>query len=219
MPFKPVDTAIKVTLGPAIDDTDFKTREEAIAYNAAGLEVDVILEKYDGTVVTTAVTPTTGGGDYDWAHTDQGEYELKLPASGGASFNNTEEGILKVVAHATGVLPFRSVAYDIVPIQVYDSIVKGTDLLDTNVAQISDDATAADNLEATYDGTGYTDPFGPAHQQQVDNLAIGSAGIVTTAEGATVSTGTETNTYTGTQQADGTYHQIAGYIRQSERSQ
>jgi len=79
---------------------------------------------------------------------------------------------------------------------------------DANVAQISGDEIAADNLEATYDGTGYTDPFGPAHQQQVDNLAIGSAGIVTTAESATVSTGSETNTYTDTQQADGTYHQI-----------
>lgn len=134
MPLKPVDTAIKVIVGPAIDDTDFKTREEALAYNQAGMEVDVILEKHDGTVVTTAVTPTTGG-NYDWAHTDQGYYELELPASGGASFNNTEEGVLRVAVYCTGVLPFGSVSYDVVPTQVYNSIVKGTDYLDISLVQ------------------------------------------------------------------------------------
>jgi len=90
MPYKPVDTAIKIILGPVIDDSDFKSREESVAYNAAGLEIDVIVEKHDGSVVTTAVTPTDSTGDYDWAHTDQGYYELELPATGGATFNNTQ---------------------------------------------------------------------------------------------------------------------------------
>jgi len=146
MPMKPVDTAIKVILGPCIDDTDFKTREEALTYDQAGMEIDVILEKADGTITTTAVTPTTGG-DYDWTHTDQGYYELELPASGGASYNNDEEGILTVVGYCTGVLPFRSVAYDIVPTKVYNSIVDGSDNLEVDVVAISGDSTAADNLE------------------------------------------------------------------------
>lgn len=154
MPFKPVDTAIKVIVGPAIDDTDFKTREELIAFNQAGMEVDVILEKHDGTIVTTAVTPTAAG-DYDWAHTDQGYYELELPASGGASFNNTEEGIITVAVFCTGVLPFRSVSYDVVPALVYASMVKGTDALQVDAIQISGDATAANNAELAFDGTGF----------------------------------------------------------------
>ena len=154
MPFKPVDTAIKVIVGPAIDDTDFKTREELIAFNQAGMEVDVILEKHDGTIVTTAVTPTAAG-DYDWAHTDQGYYELELPASGGASFNNTEEGIITVAVFCTGVLPFRSVSYDVVPALVYASMVKGTDNLQVDAVQISGDATAANNAELAFDGTGF----------------------------------------------------------------
>lgn len=135
MPFKPVDAAIKVIVGPAIDDSDFKAREETLAFNQAGMEVDVILEKYDGTIVTTAVTPTAAG-DYDWAHTDQGFYELELPASGGASFNNTEEGIITVAVFCTGVLPFRSVSYDIIESQAYDALVKGTDNLQVDTVQI-----------------------------------------------------------------------------------
>lgn len=154
MPYKPVDTAIQVILGPAIDDTDFKTREEAIAFNQAGMEVDIILEKYDGTIVTTAVTPTAAG-NYDWAHTNQGYYSLELPAAAGASFNNTEEGIITAVAYCTGVLPFRSVSYDIIESQAYDSLVKGTDALQVDIVEVSGDSNAANNLELDYDGTGY----------------------------------------------------------------
>jgi len=154
MPFKPVDTALKVIVGPAIDDSDFKTREEGLTFDQAGMEVDVILEKHDGTIVTTAVTPTAAG-DYDWAHTDQGYYSLELPAAAGASFNNTEEGIITVAVFCTGVLPFRSVSYDVVPALVYDSIVKGTDALQVDAIQISGDATAANNAELAFDGTGF----------------------------------------------------------------
>ena len=154
MPFKPVDTAIKIIVGPAIDDTDFKTREQALDYNQAGMEVDVILEKHDGTIVHTAVTPALAG-NYVWDHTDQGYYSLHLPASGGASFNNTEEGIITVAVYCTGVLPFRSVSYDVVPALVYASMIKGTDALQVDAIQISGDATAANNAELAFDGTGY----------------------------------------------------------------
>jgi hypothetical protein len=132
MSFKPVDTNIKIIVGPLIDDTDFKTREEAVAYNATGMEIDVILEKTDGTITTTAVTPTSGGL-HDWAHTDQGYYELEIPGGSG-DYNNTEEGMLTVVGYCDGVLPFRSVAYDIVPAAVYNAIVKGTGNLTTELA-------------------------------------------------------------------------------------
>lgn len=146
MPTKPVDQAIKVILGPCIDDTDFKTREEALTYDQAGMEIDVILEKHDGTIVTTAVIPTVAG-DYDWAHTDQGYYELELPASAGISFNNTEEGILKVVGYCTGVLPFSSVSYDVVPEKVYNSLVEGSDNLEVDLTQIGGVAQSATDLK------------------------------------------------------------------------
>ncbi len=153
MPLKPVDTAIKVIVGPLIDDTDFKSREEAVAYNAAGMEIDVIVEKADGTITTTAVTPTTSG-DYDWTHTDQGYYQLELPASGGASCNNAEEGMLTVVGYATGVLPFRSQSYDMVPVKVYNSLVKGTDNLEVDQVQLGGSTQSATDLKDFAD-TGY----------------------------------------------------------------
>lgn len=139
MPLKPVDTAIKIIVGPAIDDTDFKTREETLTFDQAGMEVDVVLEKHDGTIVTTAVVPTAAG-DYDWAHTDQGYYELELPDSGGVSFNNTEEGIITVLVYCTGVLPFGSISYDVVPTLIYDSLVKGTNELNVELTAASIDA-------------------------------------------------------------------------------
>ena len=43
MAMKPVDRNIKVVFGPAIDDTDFKSREEAITFDAPGMEIDVIV--------------------------------------------------------------------------------------------------------------------------------------------------------------------------------
>ena len=145
MPLKPVDAPIKVILGPLIDDTDFKTREEAVAYNAAGMEIDVIMEKADGTVTTTVVTPTTSG-NYDWAHTNQGYYELELPPTGGAHYNNREEGVLTAVGYVTGVLPFRSVAYDIVPAPVYASLVAGSDKLQVDAVEIDSTAQRATDL-------------------------------------------------------------------------
>jgi len=134
MPYKPVDQAIKVVLGPCIDDTTFKDREESLTYDQAGMEIDVILEKHDGTVTTTAVTPTSGGV-HDWTHTDQGYYELEIPASGG-DYDNDTEGILTVVGYCTGVLPFRSQSYDIVPEKVYNSLIEGSDNLEVDLTQI-----------------------------------------------------------------------------------
>jgi len=126
MAMKPVDRNIKVVFGPAIDDADFKTREEVIPFDAAGMEIDVIVEAADGTVTHTAVVPTDTGGDYDWTAADQGYYELELPASSGLSFNNDTLGILTVVVYVTGVMPLRSVAYDVVPGNVYEAMVEGT---------------------------------------------------------------------------------------------
>ncbi len=128
MAMKPVDRDIKVVLGPVIDDSDFKTLVENLAFDAAGMEIDVLLEETDGTVSTVALVPTSGGV-YDWTPADQGYYELELPASGGSGFNNDTKGTLTVVGHATGIVPFRSVAYDVVPGLVFDALVEGTETL------------------------------------------------------------------------------------------
>lgn len=97
---------VPVNLLPLLDDTDFKSREEAVAYNAAGLELIWHFVTTAGATSATVVTPTTGG-DYDWAHQGGGLYTIGIPASGGASINNDTEGFGWFTGVATGVLPWR----------------------------------------------------------------------------------------------------------------
>jgi len=141
MTYKPVDTAIVMTVGPCIDDTDFKSLEEAIAYDAAGMDISLIVEKTDGTTAVTAITLTTGGTS-DWTHKDGGYYEVEVTAA-----QNTEEGIAYLRGVCTGVLPFASAHYNIVKANVYDSWVKGTDVLQVDITQIGGDAQSATDLK------------------------------------------------------------------------
>lgn len=104
-----VDAALSevpVNAFPLIDDTDFKTREESVAYDAAGMDLIWHFVTPAGAYTATAVTPTTGG-DYDWAHQDGGMYTIEIPASGGASINNDTEGFGWFTGFATGILPWR----------------------------------------------------------------------------------------------------------------
>lgn len=104
-----VDTAlaeVPVNLMPLIDDTDFKTRETAIAYNASGMDLVWNFVTTGGAYTQTAVTPTTAG-TYDWTHQGDGMYSIEIPASGGASINNDTEGFGWFSGVVTGVLPFR----------------------------------------------------------------------------------------------------------------
>ena len=105
-----VDTALSevpVNIFPLTDDTDFKTRETSVAYNATGMDLVWNFVTTAGAYTQTAVTPTTGGA-YDWAHQGDGMYSIEIPASGGASINNDAEGFGWFTGMATGVLPWRS---------------------------------------------------------------------------------------------------------------
>jgi len=99
-------TEVPINIMPLLDDTDFKSREESVAYNAAGLELIWHFTTTAGATTATVVTPTTGG-NYDWAHQDGGMYTIEIPASGGASINNDTEGFGWFTGVATGVLPWR----------------------------------------------------------------------------------------------------------------
>jgi len=98
-------TEVPVNCVALIDDTDFKTREESVAYNAAGLELIWHFTTTAGVTTATVVTPTTGG-DYDWAHQDGGLYTIEIPASEGASINNDTEGFGFFSGVADGILPW-----------------------------------------------------------------------------------------------------------------
>jgi hypothetical protein len=97
---------VPVNIMPLLDDTDFKSVEASIAYNAGGLTLLWNFVTSAGAFSQTAVTPTTGG-DYDWANQGNGMYTIEIPASGGASINNDTEGFGWFSGVATGVLPWR----------------------------------------------------------------------------------------------------------------
>ncbi len=78
---------------------------------------------------------------------------------------------------------------------------------EVNVTKISGSATAADNSQLQWDGTGLTGDTFPSTQAQLGNLSSGSAAINTTAESFTKSgSEPETNTYTSTHTEDGVFH-------------
>ena len=72
-------------------------------------------------------------------------------------------------------------------------------------------ATAAANLENTYDGTGYANDNAPATQLQLSTIA-GGVSVSTTATGINIDEpngGEQTLTYVVTATHDGTYHEVA----------
>lgn len=146
-----VDTALSevpVNLVPLTDDGDFKSREESVAYNAAGLELIWHFTTTAGATTATVVTPTTGG-DYDWAHQDGGLYTIGIPASGGASINNDTEGFGWFTGVATGILPWRGPVIGFRAAALNNALIDGGDVLDVNVTEIADDAITADAFDDT----------------------------------------------------------------------
>jgi hypothetical protein len=151
-----VDTAVTVpvNIAPLIDDTDFKSREVALTYDQAGMDLVWNFQTAAGVTSQTAVTPTTSG-DYDWTHSGDGMYKIEIPASGGASIDNDTEGFGWFTGFCTGVLPWRGPIIQFSPANVVNGLVTGTDKLQVDAVEISSDSGAADNLELDYDGTGY----------------------------------------------------------------
>jgi hypothetical protein len=122
-------TEVFVNLYPLIDDTDFKTIETGVPFDAPGLVLVFNFTNISGTTTQTPVTPTTGGGDYDWVHKGNGMYAISIPDSGGISINNDQAGFGFFTGKATGILPWRGPTIQFSPVQVVESLITGTDQL------------------------------------------------------------------------------------------
>lgn len=122
-------TATTLLLGPFVDETDGKTAETLLTISQS----DVLLWKEGGTTLAQKNESTSA------THRSNGLYT--------APVNTTDTntlGTLVVSVHESGALPIRQ-DYLVVPANVYDSLVLGTDLLDASAAQINGSATAAQN--------------------------------------------------------------------------
>ena len=96
--------ALPVNALPLLDDTDFRSRKVAVAYNAAGMDLVWNFVTALGAFTQTAVTPTTAGV-HDWTHKGDGMYSIGMPKTGG-TVNNTSVGVGWFSGLATGVLPW-----------------------------------------------------------------------------------------------------------------
>jgi hypothetical protein len=138
-----VDTAVVVPLNimPLLDDTDFKTIETGLVYNAAGLVVHWNFVTPAGVMTSVAITPTTGD-DHDISEplADIGMYAIEIPASAGDA-NNDTEGVGWITGKATGILPWRGPTIGFRRAALNDLFIEG--------------GTASTNLEDFFDGTGY----------------------------------------------------------------
>ena len=150
-----VDAALSevpVNIFPLTDDGDFKTREEAVTFDQAGMDLVWNFTTTAGAMTQTAVTPTNGG-DYDWANQGNAMYSIEMPAAGGASINNDTEGVGWFVGYATGVLPWRGPTIGFRAAALNNALIDGGDSLDVNVTEVSGDSAAADTLEEIIEGT------------------------------------------------------------------
>lgn len=133
-----VDAALSevpVNLVALIDDTDFKSREESVVFNQAGLDLLWNFTTTAGVFTQTAVTPTDTAGDYDWVNQGNGYYTIEIPASGGASANNDTEGFGFFSGFATGILPWRGPVIGFRAAALNNALIDGGDLLDVNVTE------------------------------------------------------------------------------------
>ena len=206
-------TAVTVKFGPFVDSTDGDTEETALTIAQA----DVRLSKNGGNFAQKNETSSA-------THDELGYYDVDLDTT-----DTDTVGQLKVAVHESGALLVEQ-TYQVIEADIYDALfasgaagfdsngrvdvgswlgtavtLSSGNLPDVNIAEISDDATAADNLELMYDGTGLSGDTFPARQDQVSSITTGSAGLSVNASGATITTGSETNSYTDTATA-GTIH-------------
>jgi hypothetical protein len=107
MLFMDVDSAVTVPVNamPLISNSDFKTRQESIAYNESNMDLVWNFATTAGVLTQTAVVPTSGGV-HDWSHIGEGMYKLALPSTGG-TVNNDAEGVGYFTGECDGVLPWR----------------------------------------------------------------------------------------------------------------
>jgi len=107
----------------------------------------------------------------------------------------------------TQVIGIPGAVYTVAP--NFNTLAIANNRIDSNAVAISNDTTAADNLELMYDGTGYTDGTAPASRDQVGLLSTGTSSISVASDSAVVTTGTNiTGTYADTRQLDLVHHYI-----------
>lgn len=117
-------TSVKVPVGPFVDATDGGTLEGSIAW-ATG---EAALIKHDAAAIVNIGTNTWS------AHLGGGMYNVTLTAS-----DTDTLGLLTIVGYDTAARPVKQ-EFMVVPANVYDSLVLGTDFLKSDAVQANGEA-------------------------------------------------------------------------------
>jgi len=125
-----LSTAVTKKLGPFLDEDDGKTTEEALAIGQA----DIRLSKNGGNF---AQSNNAAGGTHD----ENGWYGIPLDTT-----DTNALGSLQVAIHEAGALPVF-MEYLVVPANVYDSLISGTDVLQADLTQMGGVAQSATDLK------------------------------------------------------------------------
>lgn len=129
-------TAIIFRIGPFLDDTDGKTAETGLTIAQA----DIQISKAGGAFAQTSASPTT-------THDTDGWYQCPLTAT-----DTDTLGMLTVQIAMSGALPVWE-HFTVVPANVFDSLISGSDYLLVDIKQVN---------AVTLQGDGDATPWGPA---------------------------------------------------------
>ena len=134
-------TERKVRIGPFLDATDGKTPETGITLGAAD-QAEILKANGAATVDISGATWAAVTGCDGW-------YDLTITTS----YSDTLGHLTVVVQDVSECLPVFA-EFAVVTANYWDSKYS-TDKLQVDAVEISGDATAADNAELAFDGTGY----------------------------------------------------------------
>lgn len=154
-------TAVTVKLGPFVDETDGKTAETALTISQA----DIRLSK-NGAAFTQ--TGNAAGATHD----ENGWYGVPLNTT-----DTNTLGRLVVAIHESGALPVWR-EFMVVPANMYDSLVLGTDYVQTDAMQI-EGSDATNQINAACD-TALSDYNSPTHaelQSEINDVQTDIAGL------------------------------------------
>ena len=125
------NTATVITVGPFYDKTDGITPE--VALTATNEKITFIVDNAGTPTLAVDANATASGGSNDFVHVtndDGGYYTLELAAAN----VNYLGGALLSITYATDHCPVFH-EFTILPANIYDSMIAGTDLFDINIAQ------------------------------------------------------------------------------------
>ena len=162
------NTQVIVTIGPFVAVGDGFTPVTTVVLTGGGAADEAELIKHN----------TTAGVDISartWAVLSpvvDGYYNLTLTTAD----TEVEGNLVVVIQDDSLCLPVRA-EFRVLAEAAYDSLyaAKDTGFMDVNVKAVSEDTTAADNLELQYDGTGLLGDAFPLRQDQGASISGGLA--------------------------------------------